>query len=217
MPFVGSAMRENGGQNQKWPTSGQILCVSPTVWGVLNALERGTKSEMAHTWVDGLCHPSSLRGPNASRGGTKSAVAHKWADWLCHPYHRGIPNALDRGTKSELAHKWADSPLHPCHLGVPQCLKMENKITNGPPTSGQIGYVTRASKGSPMPLSGGQNQQWPTSGWVSYVTPTLRILSPAKVRRGLPRRHGWSNECAHLPVLILSPTLRRRGPPKRQG
>ena len=41
---VGTQQR---GQNQKWPTSGFSGYITPTLWGVPDASERGTKSEMA--------------------------------------------------------------------------------------------------------------------------------------------------------------------------
>ena len=53
----------------------------------------------------------------------------------------GVPNASKRGTKSEVAHKWADWLHNPCRLG-----------------------------GSPTLQSGGQNQKWPTSGQIGYIT-----------------------------------------------
>ena len=60
-----------GGQNQKWPTSGRIGYITPAVWGVPNALERGTKSEVAHKWADWLHHPCRMGGPQRFRAGNK--------------------------------------------------------------------------------------------------------------------------------------------------
>ena len=42
---------------------------------------------------------------NASEQGTKSEVAHKWAGWLHNPAAWGVPNASKRGIESEVAHK----------------------------------------------------------------------------------------------------------------
>ena len=36
-----------GGQNQKWPTSGQGGYITPTAWGVPTTSEQGTESEVA--------------------------------------------------------------------------------------------------------------------------------------------------------------------------
>ena len=40
-----------GGQNQKWPTSGQGGYITPATWGVPTASERGAESEVAHKWA----------------------------------------------------------------------------------------------------------------------------------------------------------------------
>ena len=39
------------------------MCIIRTVSGVLDALERGTKSAAAHKWADYLCEPCRLGGP----------------------------------------------------------------------------------------------------------------------------------------------------------
>ena len=67
----------------------------------LHDTSEGGKSQpqkLAHL----LYNPCRLgRVPNALERGTKSAVAHKWGDWLHNPCRLGgVPNALERGTKS---------------------------------------------------------------------------------------------------------------------
>ena len=47
----GSPPLHSGGQNQKWPTSGQGGYITPAAWGVPTASQRGTKSEVAHKWA----------------------------------------------------------------------------------------------------------------------------------------------------------------------
>ena len=71
MPSTGSPMLQSGGQNQKWPTSWWIRYVTHAVWGVPNILDWGTKSEVAHKWMDGLCQPCCLAGPQGNRAGGK--------------------------------------------------------------------------------------------------------------------------------------------------
>ena len=72
-------------------------------------------------------------------------MAHKWADWLHDPYRLGgVPNTVPQGTKSSMACKWADWLHNPCHLG-----------------------------GSPTLQSGEENQKWPTSGQIGYITPAV--------------------------------------------
>ena len=53
------------------------------------------------------------------------------------------PSMLCSEEASEVAHKWADWLHNPCRLG------------------------------SPTLQSGGQNQKWPTSGQIGYITPAV--------------------------------------------
>ena len=45
LPYRGAPPLQSGGQNQKWPTSGQIGYLTPAVSGSPTAVERGAKSE----------------------------------------------------------------------------------------------------------------------------------------------------------------------------
>ena len=67
----GSLTLQSGGQNQKWPISGQIGYVTPAVWEVPNASKRGTKSEVAHKWANWLHKPCRLGGPQRFKAGDK--------------------------------------------------------------------------------------------------------------------------------------------------
>ena len=60
-----------GGQNQKWPTSGQGGYITHAAWGVPTALELGQKSELAHKWARWLHNPCRLGGPHRFRAGGK--------------------------------------------------------------------------------------------------------------------------------------------------
>ena len=48
LPYQGAPPLRSGGQNQKWPTSGQTGYLTPAVLGSPTAAERGAKSEVAH-------------------------------------------------------------------------------------------------------------------------------------------------------------------------
>ena len=117
--------------------SGQIGCITLAAWGIPNALERGTKSAVAHKWANWLHDPHRPGGvPNASEQGTKSGLPHKWADWLHNPLlPGGVPNASERETKSP--HKWANWLHKPSCPGGRQRFKAWDKISNGP----QIGKL----------------------------------------------------------------------------
>ena len=118
--------KQSGGQNQKWPTSGQIGYLTPAVSGSPTASERGAKSE----------------------------VAHKWANWLPHP----------------------------CRIGEPHRLRAGGKIRSGPQV-GKLATSPLPYRGAPPLQSGGQNQKWPTSGQIGYLTPAVSG-SPTASERG---------------------------------
>ena len=99
-------------QGRFWAGAGGLLSLRLGVT-VPKASERGTKSEVAHVWVDWLHHPCRLGDAvrfEASKWGTKSKVLHMWTDWVHHPSRLGGPvrKASERGRKSEMAHMWVD-------------------------------------------------------------------------------------------------------------
>ena len=65
----GSRALQSEGQNQKWPTSGQIGYITTAILVVPNASERLTKSEMAHKCAEGLHHRGYLGGLQRFRAG----------------------------------------------------------------------------------------------------------------------------------------------------
>ena len=239
LPYRGAPPPQSGGQNQKWPTSGQIGYLTPAVSGSPTASERGAKSEVAHKWANWLPHPCRIGEPHRLRAGAKSEVAHKWANWLPHPCrigepHRlraggqnqkwptsgqigyltpavsGSPTASERGAKSEVAHKWANWLPHPCRIGEPHRLRAGGKIRSGPQV-GKLATSPLPYRGAPPPQSGGQNQKWPTSGQIGYLTPAVSG-SPTASERGAKSEvaHKWANWLPH-PCRIGEP------PPPQSG
>ena len=71
LPPRGSPPLQSGGQNQKWPTSGQGGYITPAASGIPTASERGAKSEVAHTWAGWLHHPCRLGDPHRFKAGGK--------------------------------------------------------------------------------------------------------------------------------------------------
>ena len=94
MPLRGSPPRQSGGQNQKWPTSGQGGYITHAASGIPTASQRGAESEVAHKWARWLHSPCRLGGPNRFRAGGESEVAHKWARWLHNPCRLGGPHCF---------------------------------------------------------------------------------------------------------------------------
>ena len=133
LPYRGSPPLQSGGQNQKWPTSGQGGSLTRAASGIPTAAERGAKSEVAHLWARWLPHPSRIGNPHRYRAGGKMRSGprvgklvtsplpfrgdpllqsggqnQKWPTCgqggYLTPAVSGIPTATERGAKSEVAH-----------------------------------------------------------------------------------------------------------------
>ena len=152
LPPRGSPPLLSGGQNQKWPTSGQGGYITPTASGIPTASKRGAKSEVAHKWAWLLHHPCRLGDPHRFKAGGKirsgpqvgkmatSPLSPRGSPplqsggqnqkWPIHgqggyitPAASGIPTDSKRGAKSKVAHKWARWLHNPCRLGDPHRFK----------------------------------------------------------------------------------------------
>ena len=245
LPYRGAPPLQSGGQNQKWPTSGQSGYLTPAVSGSPTAAERGAKSEVTHKWANWLPHPCRIREPQRCRAGGKirsgpqvGKVAtsplpypgapplqsggqnQKWPTsgqiGYLTPAVSAIPSASERGAESEVAHKWAKWLPHPCRIGEPHRCRAGGKIRSGP----QVGEVATSPlpyRGAPPLQSGGQNQKWPTSGQIGYLTPAVSG-SPTAAERGAESEvaHKWANWLPH-PCRIGDPHRCRAGGRIRTG
>ena len=216
LPYWGSPLLQSGGQNQKWPTSGQSGYLTPAVSGIPTAAERGAKSEVAHKWANWLPHPCRIGDPHRFRAGAKSEVARKWVNWLPHPCRIGDPRRFRAGAKSEVAHKWANWLPHPCRIGDPHRCRAGRKIRSGP----QVGKVATSPlpyRGSPLLQSGGQNQKWPNCGQSGYLTPAVSGI-PTAAERGAKSEvaHKWARWLPH-PCCLGDPRRFRAGGKIRSG
>ena len=61
---------QSGGQNHRWPTSGQGGYITPAAWGVPTASHGGAESEVADKWAGWLHNPCCLGGPHRFRAGS---------------------------------------------------------------------------------------------------------------------------------------------------
>ena len=245
LPYWGSPPLQSGGQNRKWPTSGQTGYLTPAVSGSPTAAERGAKSEVAHKWANGLPHPCRIGDPHRFRAGGKirsgpqvgkvatSPLPYRGAPPLqsgrqnqkwptsgqtgyLTPAVSGIPTASERGAKSEVAHKWANWLPHPCRIGEPHRCRAGGKIRSGPQV-GKLATSPPPYRGAPPLQSGGQNQKSPTSGQTSYLTPAVSG-SPTAAERGAKSEvaHKWANWLPH-PCRIGDPHRFRAGGKIRSG
>ena len=245
LPYRGSPQLQSGGQNQKWPTSGQNGYLTPAVSGIPTASERGAKSEVAHKWAKWLPHPCRIGDPHRCRAQGKirsgpqvgkmatsplpyrgspllqsGGQNQKWPtsgqNGYLTPAVSGSPTASERGAKSEVAHKWAKWLPHPCRIGDPRRFRAGGKIRSGPQV-GEMATSPLPYRGSPPLQSGGQNQKWPTSGQNGYLTPAVSG-SPAASERGAKSEvaHKWAKWLPH-PCRIRDPHRCRAGGKMRSG
>ena len=153
LPPGGSPPLQSGGQNQKWPTNGQGGYITPAAWGVRTAAEQGTESGVARKWARWLHNPCRLGGPRRFGAGADSEVAHKWARWLHIPCRLRVPTASERG---------------------------ENQMW---PTSGQGGYMTAAARGVPTASRRGAESDVAHT-WARWLHNPCRVLGPHRFRAG---------------------------------
>ena len=245
LPYEGAPPPQSGGQNQKWPTSGQIGYLTPAVSGSPTASERGAKSEVAHKWANWLPHPCRIGEPHRLRAGGKIRSGPQVGKLATSPLpYRGAPTpqsrgqnqkwptsgqigyltpavsespiASERGAESEVAHKWANWLPHPCRIGEPHRLRAGVKIRSGPQV-GKLATSTLPYRGAPPPQSGGQNQRWPTSGRIGYLTPAVSGSLTASERGAKSEvAHKWANWLPH-PCRIGEPRRLRAGGKIRSG
>ena len=182
LPYRGSPPLQSGGQNEKWPTSGQNGYLTPAVSRIPTASERGDKIRSGPQVGNVATSPPPYRGSPPLQSGRQN---EKWPtsgqNGYLTPAVSGIPTASERGAKSEVAHKWAKWLPHPCRIGDPHRFRAGGKMRSGP----QVGKMATSPlpyRGSPPLQSGGQNEKWPTSGQSGYLTPAVSGIPTASER-----------------------------------
>ena len=186
LPPGGSPQLQSGGQNQKWPTSGQGGYITPTAWGS-PPLQSGGHNQ---------------KWPTSGQGGYITLAA-----W-------GVPTVSERGAKSQVAHKWARWLHHPCRFGGPHRCRAGGTIRSGP-QMGKVA-TSRLPPGRSPPLQGGgQNHKWPTSAQGGYITPPPRGVPTASQRGAQPKvAHKWAG-WLHHPCRLGGPHRFRAGGPNQ--
>ena len=195
LPSRGSPQLQSGGENQKWPTSGQSGHVTPAVSGIPSDAQRGARSEVAHKWARWLRHPCRVGDPHRFRAGGGGGIRSypQVGKMATSPAVSGIPTASERGggggRNGPQVGKEATSPLLP--RGSPP-LQSGGKNQKWP-ISGQSGYVTPAVSGILTASERGENQKWPTCGQSGYVTPATSGIPTASERGGKSEvAHKWA-------------------------
>ena len=122
----------------------------------------------------------------------------------------------EQGARSEVAHKWAKWLPHPCRIGEPHRCTAVGEIRSGPEV-GEMATSPLPNRGAPPLQSGGQNQKWPTSGQIGYLTPVVSGI-PTASERGAKSEvaHKWANWLPHT-CRIGDPHRCRAGSQIRSG
>ena len=149
LPYRGSPPLQSGGQNQKWPTSGQNGYRTPAVSGIPTASERGGKIRS---------------GPQVGKVATSPL-----------PY-RGSPPLQSGGQNQKWPTSGQNGYLTPAVSGIPTASERGGKIRSGPQV-GKVATSPLPYRGSPPLQSGGQNQKWcPKEGRNCCVTPAVSAI-----------------------------------------
>ena len=203
LPPRGSPALKSGGQNQKWPTSGQGGYITVAASGIPTASERGAKSEVAQ---GGYITLAASGIPTASKRGVNSEGAHKWARWLHHPCRLGDPHRFKAGCKLRSGPqmgKVATSPLPPRGS---QPLRSGGQNQKWP-INGQGGYITPAASGIPTALKRGAKSEV-AHKWARWLHHPCHLGDPHRFGAGGKIRSG-----PQMGKVATSPLPPRGSPP----
>ena len=238
LPYRGSPLLHSGGQNQKWPTCGQIGYLTPAVSGSPTASEGGPKSEVAHKWANWLPRPCRIGYPLRFRVGGKirsgplvgklatsplpyrvspplqsGGQNQKWPtcgqSGYLTPAVSESPTATERGAKSEVAHLWANWLPHPCRIGDPQHFRAGDKSEVAHKWAKWLPHPCRIGE-RPRFRAGGKIRSGPQVG--KLATSPLPYQRPHRFRAGGKIRSG-----PLVGKLATSPLSYRGSPPLQSG
>ena len=212
LPYRGSPPLQSGGQNEKWPTSGQSGYLTLAVSGIPTASERGAKSEVAHKWAKWIPHPCRIGDAHRFRAGGKMRSGPQVGKVATSPLpYRGSPPLRSGGQSQKWPTSGQSGYLTPAVSGDPHRFRAGGKIRSGP----QVGKVATSPlpyRGCPPLQSGGQNQKWPTNGQHGYLTPAVSGIPTASERGGKVRSGPQVGKVATSPLPYRGiPTASERG------
>ena len=134
----GSPPLQSGGQNQKWPKSGQGGYITPAALGVPTTSERGAKSEVAHKRARWLHNPCRL-GLNHGRSQILDAPAQAIPANVPGVVHNPLLCYIQSLRHSLICTRASDMPP-----GESPPLQSGGRNKKWP-TSGRGGYITPAA------------------------------------------------------------------------
>ena len=219
LPPGGSHRFKAGGQNQKWPTSGQGGYITPAAWGVPTASERGDRIRSDPQVGKVATSPLPPGGsPPPQSGGTESEVAHKWARWLHHPCRLGGSHRFKAGGQNQ---NWPTSGqggyITPAASRVPIPLERGERMRIGP----QVGKVatSRLPPGGSPPLHSGGTKSELAHKWARWLHHPCRLGGPQRVTAGGQNQNPPSSgQGGYItPAASGVPTASERGARSRSG
>ena len=101
LPPGGSPPLQSGGQNQRWPTSGQGGYITLAAWGSPPLQSGGQHQRWRTSGQGGYITPAARGVPTVLERGAQSGVAHKWARWLHNPRHVEGPHRFRAGGRTK--------------------------------------------------------------------------------------------------------------------
>ena len=213
LPARGSPPLQSGGENQKWPTSGQSGYVKPAVSEIPTAAEQGGKSEVAHKWTKWLRHPCQLGDPHRFRAGGKIRSGPLVGKVATSPVPaRGSPPLQSGGGKSKMAHKWATWLRHLCRLGDPhRFIAGGGGIRSGPQVGKEATSPPPARRSPPLQSRGGGIRSGPLVG---------KVATSPLPSRGSPPLQSGGGRIGSGPLVgkvATSPLPSRGSPPLQRG
>ena len=122
----------SGGQNHRWPTSGQGGYTNPATGGGAHRFKAWPKSEVAYKWARWLHNPCRLGCPPLHSGGQNLRWSTSGQGGYITPTALWVPTASQRGAESKVAHKWARWLYSPYCLGGPHRFTAGGTIRGGP-------------------------------------------------------------------------------------
>ena len=166
LPPGGSPPLHSGGQNHRWPASGQGGYITPAACGVPIGSQWGAEAEVARKWARWLHNPCRPGGPHRFssggriKGGPQGGMVatsplppwgspplqsrgqnQRWPTsgqgGYISPPALGVPTASEWEAQSEVARKWARWLHNPCRPGGTRRFRAGGRIRGGP----QVGKV----------------------------------------------------------------------------
>ena len=190
LPSRGCPQLQSGGQNRKWPTSGQSGYITPTISGIPTTAKRGGQIRSGPLEGKVATSPLPPQGspPLQSGGGGGRFRSGPQVGKVATPPlpSRGSPPLQSGGGNQKWPTCGLSGYVTPAVSGIPTTAERGGGIRSGP-LVGKVATSPLPSQES-QPLQsgggGGKVQKWPTSGQSGYATLAVSGIPTASERGG---------------------------------